>query len=140
MNAGNLRSSEAGSASVWAILITAGAFTLLLGLVVDGGRLIDARIDASHAAAQAARAGADALSGSSVRNGNASIDPSVAQTRAENYLHKAGLTGTVRVVGDTVTVTISDVSKTQILGVIGIKSLPVNESRTATAVTQGAGP
>lgn len=113
---------------------------MLLGLVVDGGRVIDARVNASHAAAQAARAGADALSGSSVRNGSAAIDPAAALTRAKSYLHNAGLNGTVHITGDTVTVTVTDTSTTQILGVIGIKSFPVNETRTATAITQGVGP
>ena len=53
---------ERGSASIWALLLTAGAFTLLLGLIVDGGRVIDARLASSRTAAQAARVGADALS------------------------------------------------------------------------------
>ncbi len=33
--------SERGSASIWGILVIAGAFTVLLGLVVDGGQIID---------------------------------------------------------------------------------------------------
>lgn len=131
---------ERGSASVWAILVIAGAFTVLLGLVVDGGRVIDAHEAASRAAAQAARAGADALSGASVRDGGAAVDPEAACARAEAYLHDAGLAGTVTVSGETVTVTVTGRSTTQILDAIGINSFPITETEAATAISQEAAP
>jgi Flp pilus assembly protein TadG len=127
---------EGGSASVWALLVTATAFTLLLGLVVDGGRVIDARLASSRTAAQAARLGADELSQSSVRNGRDAVDVSSAITHAQSYLHQAGLTGTVHVAGDTVTVTVTGRSQTQILGILGIGSFPVHEVQTARAITE----
>ena len=128
--------NERGSASIWAILVIAGAFTFLLGLVVDGGRVIDARIAASRAAAQSARVGADALSSASVRNGNNAIDVDAAKARAQKYLHDAGMTGTVSVTGQTVSVTVTGSSDTQILGVIGITSFPIEETETAQAITE----
>ena len=128
--------NERGSASIWAILVIAGAFTVLLGLVVDGGRVIDARIAASRAAAQAARVGADSLSSASVRDGHDAISAETAKARAQNYLHDAGMTGTVSVSGDIVTVTVTGASETQILGVIGVASFPIEESESAQAVTE----
>ena len=128
--------SERGSASIWAILVIAGAFTVLLGLVVDGGRVIDARLAASRAAAQAARVGADSLSSASVRDGHDAISVETAKGRAQNYLHDAGMTGAVNVSGDTVTVTVTGTSQTQILGVIGIESFPIEESESAQAITE----
>jgi Flp pilus assembly protein TadG len=128
--------NERGSASIWAILVIAGAFTFLLGLVVDGGRVIDARIAASRAAAQSARVGADALSSASVRNGNNAIDVDAAKARAQKYLHDAGMTGTVSVTGQTVSATVTGSSETQILGVIGITSFPIEETETAQAITE----
>ena len=128
--------NERGSASIWAILVIAGAFTVLLGLVVDGGRVIDARIAASRAAGQAARVGADSLSSASVRDGHDAISVEAAKARAQSYLHDAGMTGTVSVSGDTVTVTVTGASETQILGVIGIASFPIEESESAQAVTE----
>ena len=128
--------NERGSASIWAILVIAGAFTVLLGLVVDGGRVIDARIAASRAAAQSARVGADALSSASVRNGNNAIDVDAAKARAQKYLLDAGMTGTVSVTGQTVSVTVTGSSETQILGVIGITSFPIEETETAQAITE----
>ncbi len=128
--------NERGSASIWAILVISGAFTVLLGLVVDGGRVIDARIAASRAAAQAARVGADSLSSASVRDGHDAISVEAAKARAQNYLHDAGMSGAVSVSGDTVTVTVTGASETQILGVIGIASFPIEESESAQAITE----
>jgi Flp pilus assembly protein TadG len=128
--------NERGSASIWMVLVIAGAFTVLLGLVVDGGRVIDARVAASRAAAQAARVGADALSSTSVRDGSDSIDVEAAKARAQTYLHDAGMTGHVSVSGQTVTVTVTGSSANQILGVIGISSFPIDETESAEAVTE----
>ncbi len=128
--------SERGSASIWAILVIAGAFTVLLGLVADGGAVIDERIAASRAAAQAARVGADALSAAGVRNGRDSIDVEAARARAQRYLRDAGMNGTVEVKGDTVTVTVTGRSTNQILSVIGVSSFPVEETQSARAITE----
>jgi hypothetical protein len=131
---------ERGSASIWAILVIAGAFTVLLGLVVDGGRVIDERVAASRAAAQAARAGADALSAASVRNGSDAVDAETARARAQSYLRDAGMDGTVSVAGDTVTVRITAESENQILGVIGVTSFPIDETESARAITEEDSP
>lgn len=131
-----MRRDDRGSASIWAVLVTAAAFTLLLGLVVDGGRLVDARVESAHAAAQAARAGADSLSAASVRNGHDAVAVATAITRAESYLRDADMTGTVHVAGDTVSVTVVGRSRTQILSVIGINSFPIKETQTARAVNE----
>lgn len=131
-----MKRDERGSASIWAILVIAGAFTVLLGLVVDGGRVIDERVAASRAAAQAARAGADALSAASVRNGSDAVDAEAARSRAQSYLQDAGMDGTVSVAGDTVTVRITAESENQVLGVIGVTSFPIDETESARAITE----
>lgn len=130
------RRNERGAVSVWAMLVISGAFTVLLGLVVDGGRLIDARVEASRAAAQAARVGADALSPASVRDGHDAINLETARARANNYLDDAGFSGSVAVSGQKVTVRVVGSSTTQILGVVGIQSFPIDETRTAVAITE----
>lgn len=135
-----MKRDERGSASIWAILVIAGAFTVLLGLVVDGGRVIDERVAASRAAAQAARAGADALSAASVRNGSDAVDAEAARARAQSYLRDAGMDGTVSVAGDTVTVRITAESENQILGVIGVTSFPIDETESARAITEEDSP
>jgi Flp pilus assembly protein TadG len=135
-----MKRDERGSASIWAILVIAGAFTVLLGLVVDGGRVIDERVAASRAAAQAARAGADALSAASVRNGSDAIDAEAARARAQTYLRDAEMDGTVSVAGDRVTVSVTGESKNQILGVIGVASFPIDETASARAITEEDSP
>ena len=135
-----MKRDERGSASIWAILVIAGAFTVLLGLVVDGGRVIDERVAASRAAAQAARAGADALSAARVRNGSDAVDAEAARARAQSYLRDAGMDGTVSVAGDTVTVRITAESENQILGVIGVTSFPIDETESARAITEEDSP
>lgn len=134
------RRDERGSASIWAVLIVAGGFTMLLGLVVDGGRVVDDRANASQVAAQAARAGADALSDASVRNGGDALAADAAVARAKRYLNDAGMTGTVRVRAQTVTVTVTGQSTTEILGIIGVTSFPINETRSATAINEETTP
>lgn len=128
--------TERGSASIWAILIIAGAFTVLLGLVVDGGRVIDDRLAASRAAAQAARVGADSLSEAGVRDGREAINAEAARAKAETYLQDAGWRGTVSIAGEVVTVTVVGRSETQVLRVIGIDSFPIDESKSARAITE----
>lgn len=131
---------EAGSASIWALLLIAGAFTLLLGLIVDGGRVTDDRLASSRTAAQAARAGADALSASSTRSGHDRVQVTQAIARADAYLDAAQMSGTVRVSGTEVSVTVIGRSPTEILGVLGIGSFPIKETRTARAITEQEAP
>ena len=107
---------------------------------IDGGRVIDERVAASRAAAQAARAGADALSAASVRNGSDAVDAEGAQARAQSYLRDAGMDGTVSVAGDTVTVTVTGESTNQILSVIGVSSFPIDETESARAITEEDSP
>lgn len=127
---------ERGSASLWALILTAGAFTVLFGLVVDGGRVIDARLESARTAAQAARVAADALSQASVRDGRDDVNAAAAADRARSYLDGAGMTGTVDVAGAVVTVTVTGRSDTEILGVIGIDSFPIHEEQIARAITE----
>jgi hypothetical protein len=127
---------ERGSVSIWALLVTSAAFTVLLGLVVDGGHLIDARLEASRVAAQAARLGADQLSAGSVRAGGDAVNAEAAAAQAHRYLAAAGHQGTVRAYEDRVTVTIAGRSPARILSVVGIEAFPIRESETAQGITE----
>ena len=119
---------------MWAVLVVAGAFTVLLGLVVDGGNTLDVRQQAHRVAAQASRQGADELSSGIVRSGGDSVATSAAVARAQSYLRAAGMHGTVQVSADTVTVTVTGRARTRILSVIGIGSFPVRESESAQGI------
>jgi Flp pilus assembly protein TadG len=121
--------------SIWALLVTTTAFTGLLGLVVDGGAAVNARLDAARTAAQAARLGADQLSAGSVRAGGDAVDAAMARAAARDFLDAAGRTGTVTVRTDRVSVTVTGTSPTRVLGIVGIDAFAVRETQTAQGIT-----
>ncbi len=114
------------------------SFVLLLfaGLVFDGGNALAARGRAADVAAQAARAGADALTAESLRTGgpvNLQVDPVGAQQAGQRVLTAAGATGTIRVEdGDVVRVSAHVRAHTAILSAIGVDDL--SDTATATAI------
>jgi len=108
------------------------ALFALVGLVVDGGRALAARRQAIDVAEQAARTGADQLSVDSLRNGSYVVDPTAAAIAVDDELRVAGMSGTVSVSGDEVIVSVHTVTRTTILGIVGLRAISV--SGTATAV------
>ena len=125
--------SQEGSISAFVVLILVAVF-VLIGLVVDGGAALSARQAATNEAEQAARAGAGSLSLSALRSGVIEIDSQQAVVSAENFTVVAGHPGTAFVSGGTVTVQIHYRIDTQVLGIIGIDSLPVSASASAVDV------
>ncbi len=90
------------------VLIVTVVLVAALGLVVDLGGRMRASDNAAWTAQQAARAAAEQVSGAHAQAG---VLPVVASSSgvaaAEQVIATAGMTGTVAVVGDTVTVTVS---------------------------------
>jgi Flp pilus assembly protein TadG len=122
---------DAGNASIVLVLITPAIFGVA-GLVVDGGRALNARQLAADQAEQAARAAADAVDVDAIRAGTGLvIDPLAARGAAERYLAAAGGTGSVSVGPDSVTVTVTTTASTAFLAVVGIHAISVTSSATA---------
>lgn len=124
------------------LAVLAVALFAAAGLVVDGGRALAAREQAAAVAEQAARAGAEAVSVASLHRGTVVLDPGQAEASASGYLQQVGVRGAVAVVGDSVTVTVSEAVPTTMLDIVGIRSMTVHASATATdlaGVTRGAG-
>lgn len=122
---------DTGSASIILVLLTP-ALLAVAGLVVDGGRAINARERAANQAEQAARAGADALDIDALRAGTGDlIDPREARRRAESYLAAVDSTGTVTVDDGTVRVTVTATTRTAFFAVIGINQIRVTGSAAA---------
>jgi Flp pilus assembly protein TadG len=112
------------------------AFLMMLGLVVDGGRLLDQRSHAHDVAAKAARAGAQQLGvGGFVGAGGLDLDPTRAQAAAHDYLAKEGMAGVVTVAGPTVTVTVTDTVQLTWLRLVGATSKQVSATASADART-----
>ena len=132
--------NQNGSLSAFVVLLLV-ALIALLGLVVDGGSALSARQSAADEAEQAARAGAGALSVEALRTGSLRIDPSAAVAAAEAFTRDAGHPRNAWVVGGTVSVEIHYRIPTEVLGLVGINSLPVSAVATAVdvqGVTVGA--
>lgn len=128
---------DAGFVTVWTIFAASGIFLLLLGLVYDGGTVVNDRIAAHRAAEQAARAAADQITG--LRSGTETIDLPAATRAAAQVLAASHWTGDVAINGLDVTVTVRGRTPTVFLGAVGLDAFAVEERGTATAVTGPGG-
>jgi hypothetical protein len=124
---------DQGSITAFVALMLVAIFALV-GLVVDGGSELSAHQSAVDEAEQAARAGAGALSVGALRSGSLQIDTPQAVMAAEQFTLEAGHPGTATVSAGTVTVAVHYRIRTQILGIIGLSSLPVSASASAVNV------
>ncbi|NTW38830.1 MAG: hypothetical protein HGA44_02910 [Cellulomonadaceae bacterium] len=136
--------AEAGSVTVFVAISTLGLL-LLIGLVADGGAKLRATQRADATAAEAARAGGQALDlAAAVAGTHDRVDRAVATSAAQAYLDTAGATGTVTVSDDRtrLLVTVQDTAPTAFLGLIGINQLTVTGTAQAALVdgTTGGGP
>lgn len=127
------RASDLGSITAFVALMLVAIFALV-GLVVDGGSVLSAHQSAVDEAEQAARAGAGALSVEGLRTGSLQLDAAQAVTAAEQFTEAAGHPGKATVSGGTVTVAVHYRIHTQILGIIGLSTLPVSASASAINV------
>jgi Flp pilus assembly protein TadG len=120
--------NERGVVTLW--LVTAAfAMTVLAGLAVDLGGQVHAKQRAQDIAAQAARAGGQALQAGPAIRGQAGLtDPGPGVAAARAYLAAApDVTGHARIAagGTTVTVDTASTYTTQFLSIVGIGRLTV---------------
>lgn len=123
---------DGGHVTAFVVVIT-GALLLLAGLVLDAGLALATRTRALNVAHAAARTGAQQLDLVAYRvDGTVRLDPAAAEQAARDYLADTGYSGTVTSTDDTVTVQVRARHRTQILTLLGIRSLTVTASATAT--------
>jgi hypothetical protein len=128
------RSRDDGTVTGYTVVTTL-AVLAFAGLVLDGGLAVATKVDAVSVAQSAARAGARELDVAFLRTGGGlRLDPDKAHDAAQQWVDNAGLSGTVIVAGDTVTVTVTTSHGTQLLQLVGIDSIPIGATATATAV------
>lgn len=125
--------AEDGTISAF-VAVIAVALIVVAGLVLDGGRLLAARRQADDIAANAARAGAQALDEHRIRSGTTALDPQASQVAVARYLAKTAGTGTATIAGDTVTVDVRLPVRMLLLGIAGIGDRTVTATRQARAV------
>ncbi len=118
------------------------ALVALAGLVIDGGKKLNASETAYAVAEEAARAGAGAVNTSlAYSSGNYEVDAPQARAAAQAYLASAGYSGTVRVSGNSITVTVTIRKPTAVLSAVGIDYVTATGTAVASLETgvTGAG-
>jgi Flp pilus assembly protein TadG len=108
-------SDERGSITAF-VAVVATALVMVAGMAYDGGQVIHAHNAARNDAEQAARAGAQEIDLTHLRQTNEPrLDPGDAETAALEYLARVGATGTALVDGADITVTVTRVQSLRIL-------------------------
>lgn len=97
---------DGGYVTLFALGVSLG-LVAVIGLVHDGARAQRAQSDAFGAAAAAARAATQELDAGAAASGQVRLDPDDARQAAHEFLAARGLDGTVDVIGDRVTVTVT---------------------------------
>ncbi|WP_216853232.1 pilus assembly protein TadG-related protein [Phytoactinopolyspora halotolerans] len=122
--------------SITAMLaVLAVALIAVIGLVYDGGSKIAAMQRADNAAAEAARAAGQYITGADLIGGTG-LDRTAAIAAAHTYLAEAGVNGNVSISGDLITVTTTTTEATVFLSIIGITSV-AGEGQATVRITEG---
>ncbi|MDF1596583.1 MAG: pilus assembly protein TadG-related protein [Acidimicrobiia bacterium] len=126
--------SERGAVSTF-LAVLALALLAAAGLVVDGGRKVNALREASNLADNAARAGAQAVDLDTLRtDGIVRLLPAAAEQEARDYLTDLGHTASeIVVTDDTITVTV-ELTVDPVLLPTG--PITVTATETAAAITE----
>ena len=123
---------EIGSISGF-VMVLSMTFVACAGLAFDGGRMIAARVEATDAAENAARAGAQQVT--SLRSGSPRIDENSAITAAQQFLESIGITGAATADENSVTVTTNIKVPMTLLGLFGVRDKSVSSVRSAQPFT-----
>ena len=129
---------EAGMLTAFVAVLTV-ALLAIVGMAVDSGRAISAQRLAADEAAQAARAGAGRLSINALRDGRLVIDGASAVRAAEQYMSLSGHPGTAWVHDGIVSARVVEAVPTTILGIVGVRTITVSATASASDVSGVAG-
>lgn len=127
---------ESGSVTLFCCISVVGLL-VLVGLVVDGGAKVRALQRADRLAAEAGRAGGQAINVSAAVAGDApTVDKQAAILASQAYLRASGVTGTVSVTdaGRALVVDVTSTTDTVFLGLIGVNTLTVHGSAKVVLV------
>jgi Flp pilus assembly protein TadG len=131
---------DSGSLTMMLVLLVV-AMLAVAGLVIDGGRKLNATQEAAAIAQEAARAGAEQVNTSAAYgSGTYKVDVPRALAAAHAYLADAGYSGAVSASGDKIRVTVRVIVRTVVLSLIGIESFRSTGTAVASLVTGVTGP
>lgn len=129
---------ERGSVSLL-VVFAAVALLLVVALVVDGGRKVQAVAQASALAEEAARAGAQALDPAALAQGHpAVVDRARARAAAVAYLSAAAAAGTATATATAIEVHVTLTRPTVFLAATGITSVTGTGTGRAELLSTGA--
>lgn len=123
------RRDDKGEISIFIVMIIP-VLLLLVGLVVDGSGQLNAKDQAHYCAEQAARAGAQNVNYTQLNGGTLTFDHTAATNAAQQTLAAAGMTGTVDINADRITVTATTTYSAKFLTLIGISKMNASASAT----------
>jgi Flp pilus assembly protein TadG len=127
------RRGESGQTIAFVVGITL-ALLLLIGLTVDGGRILSARERALDEAQEAARVGAQQLDQAALHaRGVVIVNQTDASRAVQVYLQATGDTGSVSVQGTDVQVSVQHSLGMDILSLVGIGTVTISETGIAHA-------
>ncbi|MFE9687545.1 pilus assembly protein TadG-related protein [Streptomyces sp. NPDC006285] len=132
------RRREYGSMSLFFAVTTVGML-LVMGLLVDGSKSLNAANRAQSLAQEAARAAGQQLDPAAAIQGTAiTIDPDAARDAAQDYLAAEDVQGDVEISADgqTMTVTVHDTYRTLFAQLLGKATISVSGSAKAQLQTQ----
>lgn len=130
------RRADEGSITLFVCVAVMGLL-LMAGLVVDGGAKVRALQRADRLAAEAGRAGGQAIDVRDAIPGNVPmVDPAQAIRAAEAFLAAEGASGRARVTdaGRALVVDVTVTSPTVFLGLMGVNSVTVHGESTVRLV------
>lgn len=123
--------SSRGSVSAFIVCLFLG-MVALVGLAYDGGRVSSRYGELSDLAANAARVGAQQVTG--IRAGEPRIDPDGARVAAAGFLARRNLPSRIIVQGDRITVTVRAVIPMRILSLVGVTARSISVTRSVELV------
>ena len=126
-----LLTDESGGFVLWWLIGLSGVAILMFALVADGSRVMTGLSETSDVAQVAARAGARM-----VNPATGSLDATRAEALAQSELTASGMTGTVTVDGNEITVTAATTIELPLLATVGVSERTVDSTRTARAISE----
>ena len=125
-----LLADESGGFVLWWLIGLSGVAILIFALVADGSRVMAGLNETSDVAQVAARTGARM-----VNPATGSLDATRAESLAHSELAASGMTGTVTVNRNEITVTAATTVQLPLLAIVGVSERTVDSTRTARAVS-----
>lgn len=128
--------SDEGSVTLFIVVAVVGLL-VLIGLVVDGGTKVRALQRADRLAAEAGRAGGQAIDvPAAITGAPPTLDAKAAVRAAQEYLRANGVTGTVSIGngGRSLTVDVTTTANTVFLGLVGVNTITVHGSAKVSLV------